>query len=316
MSTDPGESTQPPADISVEEHRSERIGIGSVLKGVLKTARPKQWVKNILVFAAPAAGGVLFESDTILKALFAFLVFTLASVGTYFVNDASDYEADRRHPKKRFRPIAAGTIPLSLAWGVAVVSIALSIGLSLAFSGPALAGLITSYVVLTCSYSFVLKHHAVIDLACVAAGFVLRMIAGGIATDTPLSSWFLTVATFSSLLVVTGKRYAEIIEMGEGQTGSRAVLAQYTPNFLRTMVGVALAVSVASYCQWAFGREQTSGYIFYQLSAVPWLLGLLRYALLLEKGHGGAPEEVFASDRTIQILGLIWLILFGLAVYV
>ncbi len=288
----------------------------SFARGLLKTARPKQWIKNILVFAAPAAAGVVFEPHSIRAGLLAFVAFVFASVGTYFINDAADRQADREHPTKRFRPIAAGVIPIGFAWAFAIACIAIGIGLAFAFSGAQLALLIAGYVTLTCSYSLYLKHIAVVDLACVAAGFVLRMVAGGIATDTILSSWFTTVAVFSSLLVVTGKRFAEINEMGENNTSSRAVLAHYTPNYLRMVVGIALAVATAAYCQWAFGHtDANSSLLWFQLSAVPWTLSLLRFALLLEKGHGGAPEDLLMGDRTMQILGVIWLITFGLAIY-
>lgn len=288
----------------------------NLAKGLIRTARPKQWVKNILVFSAPAAAGVLFERDILLDALIAFVAFTLASVSTYFVNDASDYLADRMHPKKRFRPIAAGIVPVKLAWVVAALCLASSLAISF-ISGPGLAGLIAGYIAMTLSYSFWLKHFAVIDLACVAAGFVLRMIAGGIATDIPISNWFLTVATFSSLFVVAGKRYVELKELGEGNNETRAVLSEYNVNFLRTVFGMSLAIAVAAYCQWAFERADiVGGHVWYQLSAVPWTLGLLRYALLLEQGHGGAPEDVFLSDRVLQSLGLIWIAIFGLGVYV
>jgi len=273
-------------------------------------------VKNILVFAAPAAAGVLSEGEILRDSILAFFVFSLASVGTYFINDISDVESDRLHPKKRHRPIAAGSVGVPLAWGVAVTSLVASLTLAAALNGWRLAAVVAGYLLLTFSYSTWLKRLAVIDLACVAAGFVLRMIAGGIATDVPISNWFLTVASFSSLFVVAGKRYAEVVEMGEGQAGSRAVLKDYTASFLRTTCGVAMAVAVASYCQWAFERADIAGsHVWYELSAVPWVMSLLRYLLLLERGQGGTPEDVLLSDRALQVLGVIWLLLFALGVY-
>ncbi len=288
----------------------------SLPAGLLRTARPKQWVKNVLVFAAPAAAGQILEPDVLGTALLTFVVFTLASIGTYFINDASDYESDRQHPKKRFRPIAADVVSVRLAWVVAAACVIACLSLAATINGWKLALLMAGYITLTLSYSLWLKHLAVIDLGCVAAGFVLRMIAGGVATDIIISNWFLTVASFSSLFVVAGKRYAELAEMGEGRGDSRAVLAQYTVSFLRSAWVMAMAVAVASYCQWAFDRaDANSSHVWYQLSAVPWVMGLLRYALLLERGHGGAPEDVLLSDRVLQALGLIWLLIFALGVY-
>lgn len=320
MAHPPSTDSQPSAEAASQRPNSgpsraiERSP--SLVAGLLRTARPKQWVKNILVFAAPAAAGALFVPEVLGQALVAFLAFTLASVGTYFINDASDVASDRLHPKKRYRPIAAGLVPVPVAWAVAVVSIAAGLGLSYFLSGLALTLLIAGYLALTLSYSLYLKHVAVVDLGCVAAGFVLRMIAGGLATDIPISNWFLTVASFSSLFVVAGKRYAEAVEVGEGRAASRAVLAEYTVSFLRSAWLMSMAVAVAAYFQWAFERADAVGpHLWYQLSAIPWVLSMLRYALLLERGQGGAPEDVLSSDRSLQILGLIWLILFGLGVY-
>jgi decaprenyl-phosphate phosphoribosyltransferase len=289
----------------------------SLLRGLVRTARPKQWVKNVLVLAAPAAAGRLFEADVAVQTAGAFVTFALASIGTYFANDAADHESDRLHPTKSQRPVAAGIVSVPLAWTMSIVAVALSLGLAVLFSGWQLALLLAGYVTMTMSYSLWLKRVAVIELGCVAAGFVLRMIAGGIATGIPISNWFLTVATFSSLFVVAGKRYAEVLEMGEGSHSSRKVLREYTVSYLRVAWSMALAVSVAAYCQWAFERATTTDTpIWYQLSAVPWVLALLRYALLLERGNGGAPEDVLLSDTVMLTLGALWIAVFGMGIYV
>jgi decaprenyl-phosphate phosphoribosyltransferase len=285
-------------------------------RNVLKTARPKQWVKNVLVFAAPAAAGRLTEADVLGASLLAFAAFLLASIGTYFVNDALDHEADRLHPTKRWRPVAAGWLSLPFAWSTGFA--ALVAGLALGFlDTPALGFLILGYVAMTLSYGIRLKHVPIVDLTCVAAGFVLRMIAGGLATGIPISAWFLTVASFSSLFVVAGKRYGEVREVGEGNAASRSVLDVYTAGFLRSAWIMAMTVSIATYCQWAFtmGDASTDTVIWYQLSAVPWAMALLRYAMLLDGGQGGAPEDVLARDRLMQVFGVIWLGFFLVSVY-
>jgi decaprenyl-phosphate phosphoribosyltransferase len=288
----------------------------SFWRNVLKTARPKQWVKNVLVFAAPAAAGRLGEGEVLGSSLLAFLAFLLASIGTYFINDALDHQADRLHPKKRWRPVAAGWLSLRFAWFTGFT--ALAAGLLLGFLDNAALGLlITGYVTMTLSYGVWLKHIPIVDLACVAAGFVLRMIAGGLATNIPISAWFLTVASFSSLFVVAGKRYGEVREMGEGNAVSRAVLDVYTAGFLRSAWIMAMTVSVAAYCQWAFATGDASAgtTIWYQLSAVPWAMAMLRYAMMLDGGHGGAPEDVLSRDRLMQVLGVVWLGFFAVSVY-
>jgi decaprenyl-phosphate phosphoribosyltransferase len=288
---------------------------GPLWLGLLKTARPKQWVKNVLLFAAPMAAGQLFAGAVLSNTLLGFAAFVLASVSTYFVNDALDYESDRRHPTKCRRPIAAGQVGLGAAWLTAAVTFAGAMAIAFALVNSAFGGLLIGYVAMTLSYSLYLKRVAVVELACVAAGFVLRMIGGGLATGVPISDWFLTVACFSSLFIVAGKRYAEIVEMGEGNQTSRRVLQDYTTNFLRTAYSVALAVSLAAYCQWAFDQADNVAGIWYQLSAVPWVAALLRYSLLLERGQGGAPEEIIMRDRVLQLLGVIWIVIFLLGVY-
>ena len=288
----------------------------SLVAGLVRTARPKQWIKNVLVFAAPGAAGVLTEPDVLGLTALAFLLFCVAASGTYFLNDSLDVEADRRHPTKRFRPIAAGVVPVGLARVVGAVLLAVAIVAAFPVGGWELALVVGAYVVLTLSYSFYLKHQPVIDMAAVAAGFVLRTIAGGVAADVPISQWFLIVASFGSLFMVSGKRAAEFAEMGEDRTATRAALGAYTAGFLRYLRGVTSAIAIAAYCLWAFEKaEAAGGQIWFELSIVPFVLGILRYALLLESGQGGAPEEVVLGDRTLQVFGALWVVVFAAGVY-
>ncbi len=156
-----------------------------------------------------------------------------------------------------------------------------------------------------------------IDIVAVASGFVLRAAAGAVAVDVPMSSWFVLCTVFGSLFIVTGKRYAELREMGEEAPAVRATLAQYSLGYLRIVLTVSIGAALVSYCQWAFETSETADadLPFYELSIVPMLTGLLRYGLVLEQGRGAAPEEVFASDRVLQLLGLAWVIVYGLGVY-
>jgi decaprenyl-phosphate phosphoribosyltransferase len=164
-------------------------------------------------------------------------------------------------------------------------------------------------------YSLWLKHEAVLDLACVASGFVLRTIAGGVAVGVTISPWFLIVAGSASLFMVTGKRHAELVELGEGAIAHRRSLQMYSQSFLNYVRAVASSVTVLAYCLWAFEKSNSVGNpVWFQLSIVPFVLGILRYALLLEQGGGGAPEELVLSDRVLILLGAAWAVLFGIAV--
>ncbi len=286
------------------------------MKAILKEARPNQWTKNVLVFAAPGALGVLNQWQPLWKTLVMFVAFCLVASGTYYWNDIKDVEQDRLHPKKKFRPIASGAIPLPVA---RVVGTALLLG------GPALAasirvqagGVVALYAVLTIAYSTRLKHVPLLDLAIVASGFVLRAMAGAAGTQTPMSNWFVLCTTFGSFFIVTGKRFAELAEMGENAASTRASLKAYTIPYLRQVLVVSCTATVVTYCMWAFENSSNSGESFplHSLSIIPMVLALLRYLMVLENGGGGAPEEVFMSDRALQFYGLVWVLVYGCAVY-
>ncbi|MFZ4718063.1 MAG: decaprenyl-phosphate phosphoribosyltransferase [Ilumatobacteraceae bacterium] len=288
-----------------------------MVRGLLKEARPKQWVKNVLVFAAPGAAGALDNGPILAKTLLTFVAFCLASSGTYYWNDINDVDADRRHPVKRSRPIASGVVPLGTAKAVGTLLLVAAIGLSFTIRWQ--LGLVTiGYIALTTTYSTLLKHVAVVDLVAIAAGFVLRAIAGAVATEVHMSTWFVLVTSFGSLFIVTGKRYAELREYGDHAGAARASLDDYTLGFLRIVLSVSVGATLVTYCIWAFDTKEISGstWPFYELSIVPMVTALLRYTLILEQGHGAAPEEIFAADRTLQVLGLLWVVVFGLGVYI
>jgi decaprenyl-phosphate phosphoribosyltransferase len=287
-----------------------------VLRAALKTARPKQWTKNVLVFAAPAAAGVLDQRDALLKTLVAFVGFCLAASGTYFLNDANDAEADRLHPTKRHRPVAAGHLEPRRARVIAGVLILLSLAVTAPINDGKLTAVVAGYVVITLSYTMWLKYEPVIDLAAVAAGFVLRAIAGGVATGVPLSDWFLIVAGAGSLFIVTGKRHAEQVELGSGSHGHRSTLGEYSTAFLGYVRAVASGVMITAYCLWAFENAASSGdTTWFRLSIVPFVIAVLRYALVVDQGGGGAPEEVVLSDRVLQVVGVLWALTFALGVH-
>jgi decaprenyl-phosphate phosphoribosyltransferase len=285
------------------------------LPALVRLARPKQWVKNVLVIAAPGAAGVLGNGTALARTGIAFACFCLAASGTYFLNDALDVDADRRHPTKRARPIAAGEVSTRTAITGGIVLLTCAIALSFAARWQ-LSLVVGGYLLQTVVYSVWLKHEAVLDLACVASGFVLRTIAGGVAVGVTISPWFLIVAGSASLFMVTGKRHAEMVELGEHAGGHRLTLDMYSRGFLSYVRAVASSVTVLAYCLWAFEKSSTVGNpVWFELSIVPFVLGILRYALLLEQGRGGAPEELVLSDRVLLAMGASWAIFFALAVH-
>ena len=192
-------------------------------------------MKNILVVMAPLSAGteVVTDPHVLLQVLYSFITFCLASSSIYLINDARDVEADRQHPVKRFRPIASGVLPLRLAYVMGVVLMLVSVLLGYFLSGSSLAIVLAVYIVLQLGYCFGLKHQMVLDIVLVSSGFLLRAIAGGVASDVPLSQWFLLVMAFGSIFMASGKRYAEKLLADKEGRQIRKVLQSYTGTYLR-----------------------------------------------------------------------------------
>ncbi len=290
---------------------------GSLAKGLFRALRPKQWAKNVIVLAAPGAAGDLTRLHPLLVSLGAAGIFCLVASGVYLLNDSLDVEADRHHPTKCHRPIAAGIVPVRLAQVLGVGLMALGIGLAWVLAGRDLTVVMGVYVVVNLAYSAWLKHEAVIDLAAVSSGFILRAIAGGVAIGIPLSPWFVIVASFGSLFMVAGKRTAEQTTLGDAQASHRPTLAAYSPQFLAYVRTLAAAVAITAYCLWAFEKAGPAGHnaIWFKLSIAPFVMAILRYALLIDQGLGGAPEELVLGDRVLQALGLGLVTFFALGIY-
>ncbi|MDX6247350.1 MAG: decaprenyl-phosphate phosphoribosyltransferase [Kribbellaceae bacterium] len=293
---------KPPAVLRTTRHRWP----------LLKLSRPQQWHKAAMLFAAPAAAGVIDQPTALLRATVAAIAFTLLSIGIYAFNDVRDAPDDRRHPRKQYRPVAAGLIspPVALIWGgaaaIAGLATAASVGL------PTL-GLGIAYLVTQLLYVYGLKHVAVVDVVVVALGFVLRAAAGATAARVPVSNWFLLVSLFGALFLVAGKRRAE---WAAADARSRPVLAAYSAAWLDQLTTVALLGTSISYGLWAF---QYLGHdVFRELLAVsflPFLTGLLRYGLLVSSGRGELPEHEIFRDRVLLVAGLSWALLVGAGLY-
>ncbi|GAA3250427.1 decaprenyl-phosphate phosphoribosyltransferase [Pseudonocardia petroleophila] len=284
-------------------------------RGVLKTMRPRQWVKNVLVLAAPFAAGDLLQPGIGLQLVVAFVAFSLAASGIYLVNDAKDVEADRVHPTKRNRPIAAGIVPPRLAVAVAVLLLAAAVAISLVASYQ-LVIVLAVYVVVQLAYCFWLKHQPVLDICIVASGFLLRAIAGGAATGIALSQWFLLVAGFGSLFMVAGKRYAEMMLAERTGAKIRKSLESYSASYLRFVWGLSATVLITTYSLWAFEiRETQHNPVWSAISIVPFVVAVLRYAVDVDNGNGGEPEEIALGDRVLQVLALAWIAALTVAVY-
>ena len=289
--------------------------------GIVKAVRPRQWVKNVLVLAAPLAAGkdavsgayVLADATVVAHIAIAFVVFCLAASGIYLVNDALDVEADRAHPTKRFRPIAAGVVPVNLAYSLSAVLLVASLALSFLASWH-LAVVMAVYIGIQLAYCFGLKHQAVLDICIVSSGFLLRAVAGGAAADIKLSQWFLLIMAFGSLFMAAGKRYAELKIALDTGAKIRKSLQYYTPTYLRFIWTLSATAVVVFYGLWAFEADHKHTQWF-AISMIPFTIAVLRYAVDVDGGEAGEPEEIALGDRILQLLAIAWIGAVGVAVY-
>ncbi|HYP45123.1 MAG TPA: decaprenyl-phosphate phosphoribosyltransferase [Propionibacteriaceae bacterium] len=287
----------------------------SRVPAAVRAMRPRQWIKNVLVFTAPLAAGRLFERPVLRDACLAVVAFCLVSATVYLFNDLRDVEEDRLHPRKRLRPIAAGELQPATALVLAAVTGAAGLGLGF-WIAPPLGITLSVYLAVQVVYSLYLKHLPVVDLAIVASGFLLRAIAGGVATTIPLSQWFLLVAAFGSLFMVAGKRYSEIKGLG-AEAGTRRSLERYSESYLRFTWMLAAVMVLISYSLWAFENRSPPlyGVPWTAVSIAPFTLGLLQYALEVDTGNAGEPEDVVLHDRVLQGIGVAWLVVISVAVF-
>jgi decaprenyl-phosphate phosphoribosyltransferase len=268
----------------------------------------------VLVLAAPLAAGVITRPAVIGEVGLAFVSFCLVSSATYLVNDVRDREEDRQHPRKRLRPIAAGAISAQTAL-IAAAVLALG-GLAVAVATRPLLGLVAlGYLALTTSYSLLWRHLVVADVAAIAAGFVLRAVAGGVAADVLLSRRFLIMVTAGAVFLVAGKRFAELSSTtGRARLGSRATLHAYSIRTMRWVATIASVGMVVAYVAFAFMRDPDAPWFY--IAIAPLTGWLWRYSLLLRSGVGQAPEELVLHDRILLACGLAWLALFTFGTYV
>jgi decaprenyl-phosphate phosphoribosyltransferase len=280
------------------------------------TMRPRQWIKNVLVVAAAGAAGALGHDDVPLRVALACVAFCLLASGIYAINDVRDAPEDRLHPRKRFRPVAAGELEPQaatvLGLGLMAAGLALCAGIR-----PLLAAVGAGYLALTLSYTMLWRHILVLDVLAVAGGFVLRAVAGGVAAPVTLSRWFVLVVTCIAVLVAAGKRHAELrrTQSDGAAAGRRRVLALYTEARLRLIMVASAALGLFAYCVWAFQLPDVDGIPWRPLTIVPFAASLLRYGQLVRVGDGEAPEDLLLKDRWMLIAGVLWLAVFALGVH-
>lgn len=301
--------------MTVETAAGTRANPWASAAALAQAMRPKQWIKNGLVVAAPFAGGVLLRPHVLAGAAVAVVVFTMGAAGGYLINDVQDAASDRLHPDKCNRPVASG----ALGSGTAVVAGALLLVAApltaLAVDREMLAFLVLVYSGVTLAYTAGLKRVPVVELVLLAGGFVLRPLAGAMATGVHPSGWFLLVCCLGALTVAAGKRQAELSRLGDGAATHRRVLARYSPGGMQLLRWSALPLMLTAYCGWAWTRATLGDRVFGLLSVVPLAAAMLRLGALNDAGAGDAPESVLLHDSGVQLAALGWVALFTIGLW-
>lgn len=268
-----------------------------------RALRPRQWIKNLLVFAAPLFAYAL-DVRSFIPTFGAFVAFCAVSSAGYLINDLLDREEDRRHPVKRKRPIAAGDVPVSLAAATAAVFLVAGLGLGLRI-GPALTAILAAYLVNQLLYTLFLKRVLILDVMALAAGFLYRAVAGGLAAGVELSSWFLLCVALLSLYIGIEKRKAELIGSEQGGLPTRRILNAYSLPFLQQMEAVIMACALLTYSLWAIQAARSD----WMLITLPFVIyGLFRFQHIASANRelGERPEEIFLTDRPTLINLVLW----------
>jgi decaprenyl-phosphate phosphoribosyltransferase len=276
---------------------------------VLRTARPRQWPKNLLVFAAPLAAPALGRPNWLIYALAAAAAFGCASVAVYFINDVADAERDRSHPRKRYRPVAAGDLPKRHAVVLGAASAAAGLAVGVLISVPLLTACVGAYLFLSFLYSWVLKHIPVVEVLFVASGFLLRVLGGAAATHVPPSGWFLLVCSLGAVGVAIAKRYTELTNLGAEAIKHRPVMRFYRPAALRFSQIIVGALMIAAYLAWAAG-EHPGARPWHLASAVPLAAALVRFGFLTGRRTSAPVEDLLMRDAPMLVCEISWLALF------
>jgi 4-hydroxybenzoate polyprenyltransferase len=260
--------------------------------------RPKQWTKNGLLYAALIFSENFRDPREWFIATLAFVTFCLLSSTGYVFNDLRDAEADRHHPKKRLRPIAAGEISPGMAWALMGVCMALGLGIAAAVGIPFLIASLL-YFATTLSYSSYFKHHVILDVMFLAACYIWRAVAGALAIDVRVSPWFLLCTAFFALFLGFNKRRGEILLLEGRVKGTRKSLAEYSPAMLQEFQAITTSGTIISYALYTVLGSSTP----WLLLTLPYVLyGIFRYIYLMDqKGEGAAPDETLLRDRPIQV---------------
>lgn len=281
----------------------------TTIKALITTMRPRQWLKNTIIFAALVFDRQLATGNwpAVLRTFLGFVIFCLLSGVVYVINDIADMEADQQHPIKKKRPLASGELSVNVAKGFAIITLALIIPLSFLLS-PAFAIVALSYLILNLAYSNWIKNIPLLDVFAIALGFVLRILAGVTLIEVArFSPWLYVVTTLGALYIGFGKRRAELALLSENANSHRKVLDGYTLPLLDQLITIVSSTTIIAYSLYTFSAPNLPDNHVMMLTIPFVMYGIFRYLYLIQVKHrGGAPEEVIYSDRPLQITIILW----------
>ena len=283
----------------------------------LRLIRPKQWTKNGFVLAGVVFAEKAMSIGALVDALLAFAVFCALSGAVYAANDVLDVEEDRKHPLKRFRPVASGAVsPRSALVFAAVLGAgALAVGFSGMFPNPGVGIAGVAYLVLQVFYTTILKHTAILDVMSISAGFVIRALAGVAAVGVAISPWLIVCTGLLTLFLGFSKRRHEIATLGEVAVGHRKNLQDYSVPLLDEMMNIMISATIIAYTLYTFTVYEREDEIF-MMASIPFVVyGVFRYMLLVHRNGGGNPDTLLLSDRPLQVALLLWIAVVMAAIY-
>ena len=290
----------------------------NIIKNLFLASRPNQWTKNLLVFLAPLFA-FSFDTQTLLTSIKSFIAFCLISSSIYLINDSIDKDKDKEHPTKKFRAIASGLVSIKSAFILSLVYFSLSF--IIGFSINILFGFIlVLYFLVQILYCFKLKQIPIIEFFCIASGFILRSVAGGVAANIFISSWFLLSVGMLSLFLAVEKRKAEIVNLRNSKLNTRKVLKSYSLTLINKFEAVLTSSTIMTYSLWAYGPSIGGSKSPFMIITIPLvMLGIFRYQMLsdikqnrlLKKSNINleTPEKIIFTDKPIQIIVLSWLLI-------
>lgn len=290
-------------------------------KDILKIIRPQQWVKNVFVLVPLFFGGSLLDATDITASVITFLAFSFVASSIYCLNDIVDADDDRRHPKKCSRPIASGKVSVPQGYAIMAMMAVLSFCCVATLSQNSLnVGIvIAAYLLLNIAYCLWLKRHAIVDVCVIAFGFVMRLLAGGLATDIPLSNWIVLMTFLLTLFLSFAKRRDDVVMMNETGHAPRKNTIRYNLQFINQAITITATMTLVCYIMYTVSPEveKRIGTHYLYLTSVFVLLGILRYLqLTLVDNKSGDPTKTMLHDKFLQAVVALWLLAFLVIIYI